>query len=173
MHLWQAVLCMPAGTVSCEQGLNQQIFIINMKSSSLSLETLECLVLILPINLDVAMGFSLFQMERSCLKREELKVEFSKTYDPCEFVECDMLCIPPFYFIWGYYFLIVFNVHKCVVASTLWLMLSHCQFYTTKFGFVWCFILQGGHDNGNLGKGMILSWLAFNICISSRCHEGF
>jgi hypothetical protein len=57
---------MPTGTVSCEQGLNQQIFIINMKSCSLSLETLDCLVLILPINLDVAMGFSLFQMERGC-----------------------------------------------------------------------------------------------------------
>jgi hypothetical protein len=124
MHLWQAVLCMVTSTVSCEQGLNQQIFIKNMKSCSLSLETLDCLVLILPINLDVAMRFSLFQMERGCLKREELKIEFFKTYDPCEFVECDMFCIPPFVFFLGYYFMIVFNVHKCEVASTLWLMLS-------------------------------------------------
>jgi hypothetical protein len=104
MHLWQAVLCMPTGTVSCEQGLNRQIFIIKMKSCSLSLETLDCLVLILPINLDVAMGFSLFQMKRGCLKREEMKVEFSKTYDPCEFVECDMFYIPLFYFFGGIIF---------------------------------------------------------------------
>jgi hypothetical protein len=114
---------MPTGTVSCEQGLNQQTFIINMKSCSLSLETLDCLVLILPINLDVAMGFSLFQMEMGCLKSEELKVQFSKTYDPCEFVECDMFYIPPFVF-FGVLFSDSFQCSQCVVASTLWLMLS-------------------------------------------------
>lgn len=83
----------------------------------------------------------------------------------------------PILFFLGYYFLIVLNVHKCVVACTLWLMMS-LPFYTSKFGFAWCFILQGGHDNGNLGKGMIYhdwhsrnAFLPLAIMVFSCLHQ--
>jgi hypothetical protein len=50
---------------------------------------------------------------------------------------------------------------------------GHYQFHSSRFGFMCCFISQGGHDSGGLGKGRTLSWSTFDGCISSPCHRGF
>ncbi len=58
-----------------------------------------------------------------------------------------------------------------LMTSALWLMF-HYQSHMNKFGFVWCFISQGRHNHGYLGKGKTSPRLAPNGCVFPLCHRG-
>jgi hypothetical protein len=66
------------------------------------------------------------------------------------------------------------SLHRVINWSHLHLSgCGDCWPHLSRLGLLTCFILQGGYNNGNSGKGRILPQSTHDRCISSSCYRGF